>query len=261
MRLALRQFRIVPAIAAVLSFLLLAGSALARAQAAGQSNAVSKTEWHSGEPEAAATPGQQLAHESRQAAGQDTEALKHSPSVRFISRVTGLSLEGAFWLGQLINFGIITAAIIWLSKKHLPGLFRGRTASIQEAMEKARQASEEANRRLADIEARLSKLDVEITQMRTTAEREAAAEEEEIKAATAEDARKILQSAEQEIAAAAKLARRELTAYAADLAVSMAKRQIKVDTATDQALVRSFADQLSATATNGDTPQGGKDGR
>ena len=47
--------------------------------------------------------------------------------------------------------------------------------------------------------------------------------------------------AEQEIAAAAKAARRQLTAHAADLAVGLAQKQIHVDAATDQALVRNFA--------------------
>jgi F-type H+-transporting ATPase subunit b len=133
-------------------------------------------------------------------------------------------------------------------------LFRNRTASIQKAMEEARKASEDANRRLTEIEARLSKLDVEIGGMRAAAEKDAAAEEQRIKAVAAEDARKIVESAEQEITAAAKSARRELTAYAADLAVSLAKKQIHVDAATDQALLRNFAQQL---ATNGgDTPKG-----
>jgi len=63
-------------------------------------------------------------------------------------------------------------------------------------------------------------------------------------------------SAEQEITAAAKSARRELTAYAADLAVSLAKKQIHVDAATDQALLRSFAQELSVNG--GETR---KDGR
>ena len=65
---------------------------------------------------------------------------------------------------------------------------------------------------------------------------------------------------EQEIAAAAKLARRELTAYAANLAVSLAAKQIKVDTATDQALVRSFAQELSAKNPNGGDPKSGREG-
>jgi F0F1-type ATP synthase membrane subunit b/b' len=83
--------------------------------------------------------------------------------------------------------------------------------------------------------------------MRASAEKDAVAEEERIRDAAAEDARKIVASAEQEIAAAAKLARRELTAYAADLAVALARKQIQVDAATDQALVRSFAQHIAAS--------------
>ena len=194
----------------------------------------------------ASTPGTRSAKGAPEAAGESDEAqFKQSSSVKFVAKLTGLSLQHAYWLSVLVNFGVVAGLIFWFSKKNLPGMFRSRTASIQKAMEEARQASEEANRRLADIETRLSRLGVEIGEMRAAAEKEAAAEEARIKAAAAEDARKIVESAEQEIAAAAKSARRELTAYAADLAVSLAAKQIKVDSATDQGLVRSFAEQLS----------------
>jgi F-type H+-transporting ATPase subunit b len=192
--------------------------------------------------------GQQLVKESREAAGEDDNTkLKHSSSVRWVSKLTGLDLESAYWLCVALNFAVIAGVIFWFSKKNLPGAFRNRTASIQKAMEEARKASEEANRRLGEIESRLSRLSVEIGAMRTTAEKEAAAEEERIKAAAAEDAHKIVASAEQEIAAAAKLARRELTAYAADLAVALARKQIQVDAGTDQALVQSFAQHIAAS--------------
>lgn len=198
---------------------------------------------------------QQLVRETREAAGEDDAAqFKHSSSVQWVAKVTGMDLEHAYLVCVLLNFVVIAVAIFWLSKKNLPGMFRNRTASIQKAMEEARKTSEDANRRLAEIEARLSKLDVEIGEMRAAAEKEAAAEEQRIKAAAVEDARKIVESAEQEIAAAAKSARRELTAYAADLAVSLATKQIHVDAATDQALLRNFAQQLSAHG--GDTRKG-----
>ena len=187
-----------------------------------------------------------MAKESREAADEDeTTEFKQSASVAFLARITGMSLKHAYWLAVVLNFAVVAVAIFWFSKKILPGMFRDRTAAIQKAIEEARKASADANRRLSEIEARLSKLDVEIGSMRAAAEREAVAEEQRIKAAAEEDTRKIIESAEQEIAAAAKQARRELTAYAADLAVSLAQRQIHVDAATDQVLVRSFADQLS----------------
>jgi F-type H+-transporting ATPase subunit b len=204
--------------------------------------------------------GSESARESPETAGEEknqTEQFKRSSSVILLARLTGLSLDHAYWLAVLINFGVIAAAIIWLSRSRLPGVFRNRTISIQKAMEVAQKASQEANQRLADIEARLSKLDVEIGEMRAAAEKDAAAEEARIKAASEEDARKIIESAEQEIATAAKAARRDLKAYAADLAVSLAQRQIRVDTDTDQALVRTFADQLSSKGSNGGPGKGG----
>jgi F-type H+-transporting ATPase subunit b len=192
--------------------------------------------------------GQQLVKETREAAGEDDNSkLKHSSSVQMISKLTGLDLESAYWLCVALNFAVIAGAILWAWKKYLPNIFRNRTASIQKAMAEARKASEDANRRLGDIEARLSRLDAEVAEMRVTAEKDAAAEDERIKAAAVEDARKIITAAEQEIAAAAKSARRELTAYAADLAVGLARKQIQVDAATDQALVRSFAQHIAAS--------------
>jgi len=200
------------------------------------------------------TPGRQLAHESREAAGEEKdemEEFKHSGSVQAIHRITGLSVQQSYWASVLLNFVAIAALIIWAGRKFLPGIFRDRTLAIQKAMQEAQKASEEARRKLAEIESRLQKLDVEIGMMRDAAEKEGAAEEARIKAAAEEDARKIIASAEQEISAAAKAARRQLTAHAADLAVGLAQKQIHVDAATDQALVRNFADELGGAKSSG----------
>jgi len=97
---------------------------------------------------------------------------------------------------------------------------------------------------LADIENRLRQLDVEIGRMQATAEKEAEAEEGRIHKAAEEDIRKVVLAAEQEIIAAAKLARRELTTHTADLAIALARKQINVDSNTDQVLVRTFASKL-----------------
>jgi len=199
----------------------------------------------------------ELAKQSREAAGEDEQGqFKHSASVRMVAKLTGLSLENAYWLSVVLNFAIVAAIIYWALKKTLPAMFRKRTEFIQQAMEDARKASQDANRRLGEIEARLSKLDGEIGEMRAVAEKESAEEEQKIKAAAEEDKRKIVESAEQEIAAVAKSARRELTAYAADLAVALAAKQIHVDTSTDQALVKDFAQQLSG---NGGEPRKGNE--
>lgn len=187
--------------------------------------------------------------ETKKEEASDTETFRHSPSVKALARITGLSLDQTFWVSLIINF-IIVVAILWvLLKKTLPVAFRNRGQAIQKRMEEARSASEEARRRLAEVEGRLSRLDIEIADMRRRAEVGAAAEQERILAEAEEERRRIIASTEQEINAAANNARRELKAYAAKLAVDLAAKKISVDNATDQTLVREFVAQL------------GKDGR
>lgn len=203
----------------------------------------------------------QLTHETREAAGEETDdkaQFKESPSVRFIARHTGLSTANAYFLCILLNFAVIVGLVFWAVRKYLPAAFNARTAAIQRAMQEAQKASEEARRRLAEIENRLMKLDGEIGRMRNAAERDADEEETRIHAAAQQDAQKIVESAQQEIVAAAKAARRELTAYAADLAIGLAQKQIRVDAATDRALVRNFAGELGRSETSGRNL--GKDG-
>ena len=203
--------------------------------------------------------GRQLAHETPEAAGKDKDdkaEFRRSLSVQWIAKKLGVSPETAALLSVLLNFAVIAGIFFWAGRKYMPGAFRARTESIQKAMQEAQKASDEARRRLADIESRLMKLDAEIGMMRESAEKEAAGEEARIQAAADEDARKIVQSAEQEIAAAIKTARRELTAYAADLAVGLAQKQIHVDAATDQAIVQNFGRELTATPGSAGTGSG-----
>jgi F-type H+-transporting ATPase subunit b len=195
-----------------------------------------------------------LAKQEREASGEEedkTGQFKRSGSVRLLAKLTGGDLERAYWLAMLLNFAVVAAIVLWAGSKFLPGAFRARTAAIQKAMEEARQASEDANRRLTEIESRLARLGDEIASMKAAGEADLTAEEARIKAAAEEDARKIVAAAEQEIAAASKAARRDLTAYAADLAIGLAKKQIHVDAGTDSTLVRSFADRLSGAEGGG----------
>ena len=194
----------------------------------------------------------QLATESKEAAGEnDEEAFKHSPSVQSIARHLGIGVEAAYWILIVLNFAIVAVLIAWFWSSKMPAAFRTRTESILKSMETARQASEDANRRLKDVEGRLARLDSEIAQMKTTADAATQAEESRIREAVEEDKKKIVESAEQEIDAAARAARAQLKSFAAELAVGLAEKQIRIDPNTDQALVRGFGKQLSESARNG----------
>lgn len=200
--------------------------------------------------------GGELAQASKEAAGEEENAqFKHSPSVQLIARITGLSLHAAYWVSIFINFAVLALLIVLISRSKLPAMFRTRTGEIQRGITEARKASEDANRRLADVEARLARLDAEVAHMRAAADEEAAVEEQRIMQAAEDEKRKIVESANAEIGAAAKLAQRELKAFAADLAVSLAEKQIHVNSEADRALVSNFVEQLDGS----DSP--GKEGR
>jgi F-type H+-transporting ATPase subunit b len=202
--------------------------------------------------------GGELAHETRESTGEDQEEnanLKYAAPVRWLARKTGLSVHQAHMVALSLNFATIVVIVFWAARKFLPGMLRNRNASIQHALEEARAASQDANRRLADIENRLRQLDVEIGRMQATAEKEAEAEEGRIQKAAQEDMRKVVLAAEQEIATAAKQARRDLSTHTASLAIALARQQINVDSNTDQVLVRTFASKLASH------DDGGKDGQ
>lgn len=218
----------------------------------------------SSEPQGQSEPahqsiGGELAKETREAAGEEEEEnanLKHAVPVQWIARKLGWSVHGTHLALTGVNFAIIAIIVLWAARKFLPGMFHARTDSIQQALQEARVASQDANRRLGDIETRLRQLDVEIGRMQSTAESEAAAEESRIQKAAEEEVRKVVLAAEQEIAAAAKQARRELSNHTANLAIALAGKQIHVDSNTDQVLVSTFAAKLASKS-----DEGGKDGR
>lgn len=156
----------------------------------------------------------------------------------------GLGKDASFGISVAANFAGIVLFCWVLLKTRLPQAFRQRTATIQKGIREAQAASADASRRLTEIEARLTKLDGEVEQIRHSAETEEAAEEKRILQAAEEDKKKIVESAEAEIEAITRNARRELKGYAASLAVDLAVRGIHVDDSTDHALVQEFVGQL-----------------
>jgi F-type H+-transporting ATPase subunit b len=190
--------------------------------------------------------GQQLAEESREAAGEENAQFKYSPSVRWVARLTGLNQVAAYWLLISLNFAAVAILIVLFAKSKLPSFFKIRTETIRMSMEEARRTSADAQSRLSDIEARLARIDAEISEMRTSAESEGRREEERIRAAAEEDKTKILATVDQELAAAKRVAERSLKAYAAALAVELAERRIQIDPETDRRLVHRFAEDFSS---------------
>lgn len=175
---------------------------------------------------------------------EESAQFRHSKAVVWISSKLGLSPAVGFWLFVCINFAIIAGFLYWVSRTNVVQALRERSAAIQKGIEEARKASAEANARLQQVQERLAKLDLEVAQIRGSADADFVAEEQRIRQAAEEDAQRVIEQAKSEIEATAKSARRELKSYAAELAVELARKNIQVDAQTDAALLHNFASEL-----------------
>ncbi len=173
------------------------------------------------------------------------EEYKHSAIVKALGARLGMSAEVAATVFEVTNFAVLAVLIGVFLAKSLPKTFRNRTGAIQKHLVDARMATEEATARMNSVEDRLSKLDGQIAAMRDQSERDWAAEEQRVRASVEEEKQKMLAAAEQEIATATSVARRQIQQFAADLAIDQAAKKLVVSAETDRLLVQSFARRLT----------------
>lgn len=196
------------------------------------------------------TPEAQSPEKNQQEKDENDE-YRHSATVRALGAKLGMNAEQAATAFTVLNFVVLAILVGWFLLKTLPKTFRDRSSAIQKHLVDARTATEEASARLNSVESRLGKLDEQIAAMRAQAEKDAALDEQRIKAAVEDEKQKILKSAEQEISAATVQARKQLQQYAADLAIEQAARKLVVTAETDRLLVQGFARRLTGDETKG----------
>lgn len=130
--------------------------------------------------------------------------------------------------------------------KALPKNFAERTAAIQKDIKEAQALKADAERRAAEVEKKVASLGADIEAFRANSANEMANEGERIRKETAAQIARIEQQAALEIETAAKVARRELRQYSAELALKMAEDRVrgKLDGSTEAALVDGFVAEL-----------------
>lgn len=152
-------------------------------------------------------------------------------------------------LWRVINFLVFVIIVVYIlrNKIGIGKLFESRAGSIAEKLEQAARDKQEAQERLAELEARLARLDQHVAEIRAEAERESAREAERIRVAAEADAEKIRQTAGREIEGAMKAARNELRAFVAEQSVALAERIItrEIKPEDNKAMLNRFVDNLS----------------
>ena len=154
--------------------------------------------------------------------------------------------ERASEIFKWINFAIVAGLILWVFGKKLPPIFRKNAEKISSAITSATSAKAAADAQVREAESKLARLQQEIADLRTVAEREGAGEADRIRALAKSDAQKVSVAANAEIEAAERAARLELKAIAAKLAVDGAESLLakQLTPETQESLVSAFVKSL-----------------
>ncbi len=154
--------------------------------------------------------------------------------------------ERASEIFKWINFAIVAGLVLWLFGRVLPPIFRKNADKISSAITNATAAKAAADAQVREAETKLARLQQEIAELRTVAEREGAGEAERIRALAKSDAQKISVAANAEIEAAERAARLELKVIAAKLAVDGAESLLaeQLTPQAQESLVSAFVKSL-----------------
>ena len=201
------------------------------------------------------TPAEEAKNPPRTAAAEaeeeNNDQYRHAPIVESLAKLMHMDVETAARTFEIFNVSVVVLGIVIPLIRIMPRLMRGRTQKIQVDMESARQTTQDANRRLSAVEAKLASLDSEIAKFRTEVEQQIAQDEQRGKAALEEERTRIVASAEAEIGVAAAQAKRSLRMFAADLAIDQAAKQLVLTPETDRALIAQFVNEAGRDGMNG----------
>jgi F-type H+-transporting ATPase subunit b len=163
-----------------------------------------------------------------------------------------LLLAGDFWTSptgfpKLINLLIFLGILYLLLRRPTREFFASRLASVRQLLERAAKEKASASQKMAELDARLNRLDAEVATIREQSNREAAAERERMKTETERDLEKLRGATNREIEAAKQIALADLREFAATKSVELAEQIIKRElTPEDDArLLRQVSEELS----------------
>lgn len=166
-------------------------------------------------------------------------------TIQLLTLVTPLTFINPL-IPRAVNVAIFFGILYFLLRKPARDFFAERFARIRSVLQRAAQEKAEAQARLRTIDERLAQLDSEVAKIKATAEQEAVAESERLKAQTEAEIAKIKETARREIEAAKQTALVELRQYAATNTVTLAEQIIRreLSPADDAALLQRASSEF-----------------
>jgi F-type H+-transporting ATPase subunit b len=139
-------------------------------------------------------------------------------------------------VARLTNFAILAGALAYFLKGPIGIHLASRASHIRQDLVDAATLRETATAQLAEIERKLRTLPAELDALKTQGAQDLIAEQARIAEAARIERERLLLQTRREIDTRLRVARRELTAYAAELAVKIAETRIKASMTPDDQL-------------------------
>ncbi|MBD0369370.1 MAG: ATP synthase F0 subunit B [Pyrinomonadaceae bacterium] len=130
---------------------------------------------------------------------------------------------------KFVNLLIFVLLLVYILRRPLSEAFKARREGIRRDLMRAQEERNAALAKLEEVEARLARLDEEVTGIREQSAREAADERERIRQATEAEIEKLREQSRREIESAGKAARQQLREFAAEQSVRLAEEIIRRD--------------------------------
>jgi F-type H+-transporting ATPase subunit b len=137
---------------------------------------------------------------------------------------------------KIANFGILAAVLVYFLKGPIARHLTSRASAIREDLVTAAATRAAATEQLADIHRKLKTLPAELEALKAQGAQDVVAEQARIAQAAAVERERLLEQTRREIANRLRLARRELTVHAAQLAVNVAEARIRQSMTPDDQL-------------------------
>lgn len=156
------------------------------------------------------------------------------------------------WKSNVINWIILVGAMVWFVQKNLPGMFAQRERSIQESLDSARNAKEEAQKFLAQQKERVANAEKEAAQILEEAKQAAEQMKVQIKEQTAKEMADLESKFQSAIENERRVLVTEMRAAAARAAVELSEQYLAqaVNQEVKGKLLNQFMEQLDTVDTN-----------
>lgn len=161
---------------------------------------------------------------------------------------SGAGAEGGLlsMFAKFLNFAILVGVLVYFLKTPLAAYLASRSTQIRQDLVAAAEMKATAAERLAEIEQQMRALPGELQALKARGAEDVTAERARMTQAAAVERDRLLEQTRREIDSRLRIAKRDLTAHVADLAVGIARRRIEQSITTDDQLrlVDRYAAQL-----------------